>query len=81
MVMPTYTCLITDDRYTVPSLAFRLAADEREARRLALADLASNPHHEAFEVRDGDRLIFVERRPRRLRSPGRRSPGSRYAPK
>ncbi|WP_309090019.1 hypothetical protein [Phenylobacterium sp.] len=60
--MRTYTCLVTDNRYSVPTLSFYLATDEERARELARRDLEANPHHSAFEVRDGDRLLFVERR-------------------
>lgn len=61
--MPIYTCLTTDDRYTVPSLSFRTAPGEAGARRAAREDLAANPHRQAVEVRDGDRLICVEHCP------------------
>jgi hypothetical protein len=59
--MATFTCLITDQR-TVPTLSFYLTTDEATARDLARQDLAANPHHEAFEVREGGRLLFVEER-------------------
>jgi hypothetical protein len=62
--LPTYTCLIVDDRYSVPSLTFHAAASEVEARAYAQADLDANPHHKAIEVRDGDEILFVARRKR-----------------
>ena len=60
--MPTFTCFTRDDRYSVPSLTFWAAKDEADMRALARQDLSANPHHEAVEVRDGDRLLFVEER-------------------
>ncbi len=53
------TCLITDNRYAVPTLSFYVAADETQVRDLALADLRVNRHHEAVEVRKGDDVLFV----------------------
>ncbi|HEY8617667.1 hypothetical protein [Phenylobacterium sp.] len=61
--MRTFTCLVTDRRYSIPTLTFYLAADENRAREFARWDLALNPQHSAFEVREGDRLLFVEERP------------------
>lgn len=60
--MPIYTCLTTDDRYAVPSLSFRTAADETAARRAARKDRAANPHHQAVEILDGERPVSVEAR-------------------
>lgn len=62
--MRTFTCLVTDTRYSVPTLTFFMTTDEERARELARRDLALNPHHESFELREGDRLLFAEgRRP------------------
>lgn len=60
--MPTYTCLTTDDRYSVPSLSFEAERNEAAVREKARLDLLRNPHHQAIEVREGDRIAFVERR-------------------
>ena len=60
--MPLYTWLVTDDRYRVPSLIFNVAPDDATVRTLVHLDLANNPHHRAIEVRDGDKLMFVESR-------------------
>jgi hypothetical protein len=68
--MRTFTCLITDRRYAVPTLSFVLAQDAERARELARRDLAANPHHAAVEVREGDRLLFVEARGERRPSMG-----------
>ena len=53
------TCLSADSRYAVPTLSFYLAADEAQARALAVADLRANRHHEAVDVRNGDEVLFV----------------------
>jgi hypothetical protein len=58
----TYTCLITDDRYAVPSLAFQGAPDDGAMRSLALKELRGNPHYHSFEARLDDRRVFVLRR-------------------
>lgn len=68
--MRTFTCLMTDKRYSVPTLTFYLAADEKAARAMARRDLAANPNHRACEVREDDRVLFVERRPERRESNG-----------
>ncbi|MCR5880812.1 hypothetical protein [Phenylobacterium sp. J367] len=60
--MPTYTYLIVDDRYSVPSLKFEEAENDGEAQAAARADLQANPHHAAVEVRQGDQMISMERR-------------------
>jgi hypothetical protein len=60
--MRTFTFLMTDARYSVPTLSLHDAADEDAARALARRDVAANPNHQACEVREDDRTIFVEHR-------------------
>ena len=58
----TLSCLITDNRYSVPTLSFYLDTDIERARALAIADLKANRHHEAVEIRAGDEMVFSIRR-------------------
>ena len=76
-MLRTYTCLIVDNRYSVPSLAFHMASNDDDARAFAQADLAANPHHEAVEVRRDDEVLFIERRmhPDETSLPQRTAPG------
>jgi hypothetical protein len=63
--MRTFTCLITDDRYSVPQLSFVVAADEQCARVLVHRELTASRHHLAVEVLEAGRLLFTEEaRPR-----------------
>jgi hypothetical protein len=55
----TYICLITDDRYAVPSLVFENAPDDEAMRALALEALRSNPHYVDFEAKLDDRSVFL----------------------
>lgn len=57
--MRTYTCLITDDRYAVPSLVFHEAQDDAAMRALALSGLRANPHWHDFEARLNDEPVFT----------------------
>lgn len=59
--MRTYTCLITDDRYSVPSLMFQGAVDDQTLRALAVEELRGNPHYRSFEARFDDRRVFLLR--------------------
>ena len=43
--MRTFSCFVTDDRYSVPTLTFLLVADAALARELALRRLLESPHH------------------------------------
>lgn len=60
--MRTFTFLMTDTRYSVPTLSLYEAPDEAAAREQARRDLAANPNHQMCEVREDDRIVFVERR-------------------
>lgn len=57
--MPTYTCLVTDSRYSVPSLLFIDSVDAASLRALARADLLANRHHVRFEAWAGGEHIFT----------------------
>jgi hypothetical protein len=58
----TFSCFITDDRYTVPTLTFLLVADEALARELALRRLLESPHHRKIELMENGERVFVRRR-------------------
>ena len=60
--MHTYSCLITDDRYSAPTLAFFIVAEEAVARELAIRRLLESPHHRQIELLDNGELIFERRR-------------------
>jgi hypothetical protein len=67
----TFSCFITDDRYSVPTLAFLIAADEQRARELAVRQLFESPHHIEVEIREGGRFLYA-----RGRASGAGEPGS-----
>jgi hypothetical protein len=56
--MRTFTCLIKDDRYSVPTLSLYVSSDLTRLRELAQRDLQQNPHHQHFEVHEGHQLLF-----------------------
>jgi len=60
--MRTFTCLLTDSRYSVPTLSFILAADADRARALAQRELHASAYHRAYELHDDQRLVCAERR-------------------
>ena len=60
--MRTFSCFMTDRRYTAPTLNFVVAPDESAARALARRSLLESEHHLAVEVCEDDRELFrVER--------------------
>src|SRR3954471_14643953 len=60
----TFSCFITDDRYTVPTLTFMLVADEKLAREMALRRLLESPHHLNVELLEtGERVYQRARAP------------------
>ena len=61
--MRTFSCFITDDRYSVPTLTFLLVADEQLAREMALRRLLESPHHRTVELRENGERIFERKRP------------------
>lgn len=60
--MRTFSCFITDDRYSIPTLAFLLVADEGLARELALRRLLESPHHRKIELLENGEPVFERRR-------------------
>jgi hypothetical protein len=58
----TFSCFITDDRYSIPTLAFLVTADEGLARELALRRLLESPHHRQIELLEDGQRIFLRRR-------------------
>ena len=49
--MRDYSLFIEDDRYTVPSLVFVIAASDERAREIAFDHLHRSHHHLSVEVR------------------------------
>lgn len=60
--MRTYSCFVTDDRYSVPTLTFMMVADEALARELALRRLLESPHHRQVELLEDGEPVFSRRR-------------------
>ena len=58
----TFSCFITDDRYSVPTLTFLMVADERLAREMAIRRLLESPHHRQIELIEGGERVFMRRR-------------------
>jgi hypothetical protein len=58
----TFTFLVTDDRYSVPTLAF-FTGLEADARAAAKSRLDESTHHLSVEVRDGEGMVFRVDRP------------------
>jgi hypothetical protein len=58
----TFSCFLTDDRYSVPTLTFLLVADENLAREMALRRLLESPHHRTVELLENGHCIFERRR-------------------
>lgn len=58
----TFSCFVTDDRYSVPTLTFMLVADETLARELALRRLLESPHHRKIELLENGEPVFTRRR-------------------
>jgi hypothetical protein len=55
--MPTFTILITDDRYAVPTMAFVEAPDVASAVEIAEWRLGESRHHRSIEVREDDMVV------------------------
>jgi len=60
--MRDFVFLVTDDRYSVPTLQIVPAADEEQARGLARRILEESPHHTAVDVRSLDAPLFAMKR-------------------
>jgi hypothetical protein len=60
--MQTFTCLLSDTRYSVPSLVFVIATDVERAKELARRELEANAHHRGFELHDDQHLVCAEQR-------------------
>lgn len=60
--MRTFSCFLTDDRYSIPTLSFLLVGDARLARELALRRLLESPHHRSIEVLEGGERVFARGR-------------------
>jgi predicted thioesterase len=56
--MRTFTFLVHDDRYTVPTFALVSAVDEARAKILATEKLVESAHHTSVEVLDDDTSLF-----------------------
>jgi hypothetical protein len=62
--MRTFSCFITDDRYSVPTLSFLVASDAQQAREAAERRLLESPHYRGVEVVEDGRPIYAIDRPR-----------------
>lgn len=62
--MRTFTCFMTDRRYTVPTLSIILAGDEWRALEIARRELSASRDHVALEVHENGRCVFTEERAR-----------------
>ena len=60
--MHTFSCFVTDDRYSVPTLTFLMVADAALARELALRRLLESPHHRRVEVLEDGEPVFTRDR-------------------
>jgi hypothetical protein len=58
----TFSCFITDDRYSVPTLTFMLVADENLAREMALRRLLESPHHLTVELLENGERVYQRAR-------------------
>ena len=55
--MRTFTFFLTDQRYSVPTVAFVTARDVERAGELARERLDESPHHLAIELFENDELV------------------------
>jgi hypothetical protein len=62
--MRTFSCFITDDRYSVPTLSFLVASDARQAQEAAERRLLESPHYRGVEVIEDGQSIYAIDRPR-----------------
>jgi hypothetical protein len=60
--MHTFICLLTDTRYSVPTLVLLDARTTEEAKRMAWAELDASACRTDFELLQDDRLIGAGRR-------------------
>jgi hypothetical protein len=60
--MRTFSCFVTDDRYSVPTLTFLMVADAALAREFALRRLLESPHHRKVEVLENGEPVFTRDR-------------------
>lgn len=60
--MRTFTCLLRDSRYSVPTLSFLITTDVERARELAHRELLASAYHQSFELHEGERVLCDEAR-------------------
>lgn len=65
--MRTFSLLIQDDRYKVPTMALIDASDPGHAQEIAARRLTESPHHLVVEVFENEALLFRVRREKRMR--------------
>jgi hypothetical protein len=56
--MRTFTFLVHDDRYAVPTVGLVSAADETRAKHLATERLVESAHHTRVDVLNDDTRLF-----------------------
>ena len=61
--MRTFSLLVTDTRYSVPTLALLTVDDERQAIEQAKRTLTQSEFHRVVELHDGKRSVYREVRP------------------
>jgi hypothetical protein len=59
--MRTFSCFITDEGSSTPTLSLILADNEDRARELARRELADTRRPVSVEVCEGDKLLWAER--------------------
>jgi len=60
--MRTFSVFIEDERYSVPTLMFVVAADELRARELAIRELDASKNHLSVEVQESGQFLFRQTR-------------------
>lgn len=55
--MHMFTCLLTDTRYSIPTLVFLDAPSDEDARRLAWRELSARPFRTDYELLDDERPV------------------------
>jgi hypothetical protein len=56
----TFSCFVTDERSSTPTLSFILAATEQRARELARRELLDALRPVSVEIREGGKLLWTE---------------------
>jgi hypothetical protein len=60
--MRMFSCLVSDDRYAVPTLTFIVVAEAPLAHEMALRRLLESPHHRRVELLEDGEPVFTRDR-------------------